>query len=384
MTTAQLLYAVSFRRPRSTCRMRPRARRARLKCRCHTPAPEPSQHVGLLQAAAQHVQNAIQGFAGTPGPSGAAANPLPVTFQKQPFQASAYGQPDNTVSSTPSLDGSSGAGRRLQELPQGLDAGLAATARWLGTAAAAAAGGVTCVKSHKPYPGRLLADGGALLLPVPPQPRGAAGQPGNTQGPQGGPQRGPQGGPQGGPPGANAGMVSDTPPVRQSWADVVQQSTPILAAHAAATNPPAAPQQPLSLTGFPESHPEVPPAPMAVPDKGSGAPPPLGSTVAAVAPAPAGSAGAPTPGTGIAFWLPPVTFQGYKLPALAVPQLPAPAPPPPSRAVTPLDVGGAGRPQSFLQARPQPQQQPPGLPGLDPTSKLVYVGLGGSQATAGR
>ena len=179
-------------------------------------------------------------------------------------------------------------------------------------------------------------------------------------------------------------MVSDTPPVRQSWADVVQQSTPILAAHAAATNPPAALQQPISLTGFPESHPEAPPAPMAVPDKSSGAPPPLGSAVAAAAPAPAGSAGAPTPGTGIAFWLPPVTFQGYKLPALAVPQLPAPPPPPPSRAGTPLDTGGAGRPQSFLQARPQPQQQPPGLPGLDPTSKLVYVGLGGSQATAGR
>ena len=141
--------------------------------------------MGLLQAAAQHVQNAIQGFAGTPGPSGAAADPLPVTFQKQPFQASAYGQPDNTASSTPTSDGSSGAGRRLQGFPQGIDAGLAAAARWLRTAAAAAAGGGMRAKSHKPFPGRLLADGGALLLPVPPQPRGAVGQPGD---PQGGPQ----------------------------------------------------------------------------------------------------------------------------------------------------------------------------------------------------
>ena len=53
------------------------------------------------------------------------------------------------------------------------------------------------------------------------------------------------------------------------------------------------------------------------------------------------------------------------------------------RAATAVEAGAPGRPQSFLQARPG-QQGPPSLPGLDASSRLLYVGLGGSSASAGR
>ncbi|KAK9830937.1 hypothetical protein WJX81_008055 [Elliptochloris bilobata] len=97
----------------------------------------------------------------------------------------------------------------------------------------------------------------------------------------------------------------------------------------------------------------------------------------------AGAAPLPAPGAGVAFWLPPLTVEGYKLPAIAVPELPAPPPPPPGMAPTPVDgVGGPGRPQSFLQARPQQQQGPPGLPGLDANSRLVRAAAPANQGTA--
>ena len=251
---------------------------------------------------------AIQDFASTPGAAGASSSSIPVTVQQQPFQASAYGQPDPVA---PPASASSGtAGRRLREL--GLDVGsgltasarrLHAAARWLGwgLAAALARGKGKPEPYRTPYR-RALADGASgFALPVPPQPAGAGGQPGGPGGP-------------GGPPSAGAGG-SNMPPTRQSWTDVVQQSTPA-AALLAPTPPPAAPQQ-LPAPADAASNPDAPPL--------------EGLAGSALAPAPSMAANSPAPGHGIAFWLPPLTVEGYKLPAIAVPELPAPPPPPAGR-----------------------------------------------------
>ena len=244
---------------------------------------------------------AIQDFASTPGSAGGSSASIPVTVQQQPFQASAYGQPDPIAA--PATASSSTTGRRLQELGYGLGSGLTASARRLHAAARWLGWGLAAALARgkggpQPYRGpyrRALADGASgFALPVPPQPAGAGGQPGGP----------------GGPPSAGAGG-SNMPPTRQSWTDVVQQSTP--AAAVVASTPPAAPQQ----------NPE--PADVASnPD----APPPEGLAAPAPAPAPGGAARAPAPGHGIAFWLPPLIVEGYKLPAIAVPELPAPPPPP--------------------------------------------------------
>ena len=257
---------------------------------------------------------AIQDFASTPGSAGGSAASIPVTVQQQPFQASAYGQPDPVAA--PASAGSGTAGRRLQELRFDVGSGLTtgarrlhAAARWLGCGLAAALAQVKGGPQPygRPYR-RALADGpSGFALPVPPQPTGAGGQPGGP----------------GGPPSPGA-AGSNMPPTRQSWTDVVQQSTP--AAALTASSPPADPQQ------------NPAPADMA---SNPGAPPPEGLADAAPAPARSMAAGAPAPGHGIAFWLPPLTVEGYKLPAIAVPELPAPPPPPPGRrALPPMEYQG--------------------------------------------
>ena len=244
---------------------------------------------------------AIQDLASSPGASPAS---VPVTVQQQPFQASAYGQPDPVTATTSA--GSGAAGRRLQELGSGLGSRftacawrLHAAARWLGARLAAAlAHGQGAFKPDRTPYRRALADGtGSFVLPVPPRPAGVAGQPRGPEAPQSTNARG-----------------SNMPPTHQSWADVVQQSTP--AAALTNSDAPAAPQ-----------HDPVP----AVVAPDPAAPPPEGLAGAAPTPVPVETAGAPAPGNGVAFWLPPLTVQGYKLPAIAVPELPAPPPPPPGR-----------------------------------------------------
>lgn len=273
------------------CPLHPTTTALRLCADCERP----------LQAAAQHVTKAIQDFASSPGSAGGSSASVPVTVQQQPFQASAYGQPDPVAA--PATAGSGTAGRRLQELGFDMGSGLTesarrlhAAARWLGwgLAEALARGKGRPKPYRRPYR-RALADGASgFVLPVPPQPAGAGGQPGGP----------------GGPTSTGAGGTN-MPPTRQSWTDVVQQSTP--AAALVASNPPAAPQQNPGAADV-TSNP--------------GVPPPEGLAGAAPAPAPGEAAGAPAPGHGIAFWLPPLTVEGYKLPAIAVPELPAPPPPP--------------------------------------------------------
>ncbi len=279
------------------------------------PCSEPPGRAPHAQAAAQGVSSAIQNLARSPGPPGAPSAPVPVAFERQPFRASDYGQGGDgasaasgsasgagaasAVGGSASAAGGVGAGRRLQ-----------VAAHWLGALGVAA--------------GRRL-----LQLPLPPQP-----QPSSAPGGPGGPQ--------------DAGAAA-APPVRQSWAEVVQQSTPYAGAGAPA--PPQPRQQRSPDAALPAA--------------------------AAAAPAPA----APAPNGGIAFWLPPLTVQGHRLPAVAIPALPAAPPPPPGAAAgTPLE--GAGRPQSFLQARPG--QLPPALPGLSESSRLISVGLGGASGSVGR
>jgi len=289
-----------------------------LRCvatRQRPPCSEPPGRAPCAQAAAQGVSSAIQNLARSPGPPGAPSAPVPVAFEKQPFRASDYGQgADSSSGAGGSASGTggsvSGAGAAPAAGSTGAGRRLQVAAHWLGALGVSA--------------GRRL-----LQLPLPPQP-----QPGGAPGGPGGPQ--------------DAGGAA-TPPVRQSWAEVVQQSTPYVGAGAPA--PPQPRQQRAPGAALP----------------------------AAAAPAPAPAALAPN--GGIAFWLPPLTVQGHRLPAVAIPALPAAPPPPPGAAAgTPLE--GAGRPQSFLQARPG--QLPPALPGLSESSRLISVGLGGASGSAGR
>ncbi len=154
------------------------------------PCSEPPGRAPRAQAAAQGVSSAIQNLARSPGPPNAPSAPVPVAFERQPFRASDYGQGGDgasaasgsasgagaasAVGGSASAAGGVGAGRRLQ-----------VAAHWLGALGVAA--------------GRRL-----LQLPLPPQP-----QPSSAPGGPGGPQ--------------DAGAAA-APPVRQSWAEVVQQS----------------------------------------------------------------------------------------------------------------------------------------------------------------